>query len=359
MTLPEHIAALLQDLVAARGPCGQEDEVEAVCRTWLDQAGLSWWRDPAGNLITRLTGRDDADEQAIRIFIHLDEISFIIKRILPDGTVKLAALGSFSPAFLGQLPVEILADEKIVRGVLSLGSWHTGEETPDVWHAKHGNYDLNQYEVITGMDGQTLVENGVRPGARVVIAGQHRALWDMGTLIAGFALDNRAPITATLEACRLLLEADGPAVPVYVVFTREEELGSGTAGYAAGMLPGSVSVAIDVSPVSPDEYGNEVDPYPTIGYRDDYAVYNKPLADTLVAHALELEMLPGIGIFENYSSDASAAKRLGRTAQAGLIGIPMENTHGYEIIHPGAIANTAQLIAAYLNDPELSGRGGG
>lgn len=359
--MPPHLKELLQKLVAARGPCGQEDEVETVCRSWLDGHGLSWFTDPAGNLITRLvpTGNDpsviDGDEPAIRVFIHLDEISFMIKRIRADGTVKLAALGSFSPAFLGQLPVEILADETIVPGVLSLGSWHTGEETADVWHAKHGNYDLNQYEVITGMDGEALVASGVRPGARVVIAGQHRTLWDVGPLTAGFALDNRAPIAATLEACRILADSGGPAVPVYVVFTKEEELGSGTAGYAAGTLPGELSLAVDVAPVSPDEYGNEVDPYPTIGYRDDYAVYTKDVADALVAHALDLEMLPGIGIFENYSSDASAAKRLGRTAKAALVGIPMENTHGYEIIHSGAIENTARLLVAFLRDPQRSG----
>ena len=348
-----HIQQLLQKLVAARGPCGQEEEVEAVCRSWLEERGVACTNDAAGNLIATLAG-DGPTEDAVRVFVHLDEISFIIKRILADGTVKIGALGSFSPAFLGQLPVEILADDSIVRGVLSLGSWHTGEETSNVWHAKHGNYDLNQYEVITGMDGQTLVDSGVRPGCRVVIAGQHRALWDMGHLVAGFALDNRAPITATLEACSMLMDGDGPAVPVSLVFTREEELGSGTAGYAAGTLPGKLSLAVDVAPVSPDEYGNEVDPYPTIGYKDDYAVYNKEIADILVSHALRLQMLPGIGIFENYTSDSSAAKRLGRTAQAALVGIPMENTHGYEIIHSDAIENTARLLAAFLRDPDLS-----
>ena len=142
------------------------------------------------------------------------------------------------------------------------------------------------------------------------------------------------------------------------MFTREEELGSGTAGYASGTLPGSVSVAIDVSPVSPDEYGNEVDPYPTIGYRDDYAVYNKPLADTLVSHALQLEMLPGIGIFENYSSDASAAKRLGRTAQAASHRHP-HGEHARLRDHPQPARSRTPLscIAAYLNDPDLSSDG--
>ena len=326
--------ALLQSLVSARGPCGQEDEVAQLCRGWLDEHGIPHTTDAAGNIIARLAS-PGPDHEMIRVFVHMDEISFMIKRIFADGTIKIAQLGSFSPAFLGQMPVEILADDSIVRGVLSLGSWHTGEETSDVWHAKHGHFEISQYEVITGMDGEALFAAGVRPGKRVVVASQHRTLWDMGALIAGFALDNRAPITATMEACRLLVEGDGPAVPVAIVFTREEELGFGTAGYAAEALPGAVSLAVDVAPVSAHEYGNQVDADPCIGYRDDWAVYDKDLADHLVALGLGLGMLPGIGVFENYGSDASSAKRLGRTAKAALIGIPMENTHGYEVIHAG------------------------
>lgn len=349
--LREDLHRLLQDLVNARGPCGQEHEVRDVCETWLTNNGFDHYRDAAGVPICKIDGPGPADE-AIRIMVHLDEISFIIKRILADGTVKLAALGSFSPAFLGQVPVEILGHGEVVPGVLSLGSWHTGEETSAVWQAKHGSYEIHQYEVITGMDGEALIEAGVRPGCGVVVARQHRTLWYMGNLLAGYALDNRAPITATLEALRILREAGGPAVPVYVAFTAEEELGSGTAGYAAHHLPGALTLAVDVAPVSIEEYGNQMDPCPVIGYKDDYAVYTKSVADCLVERALELDLLPGIGVFENYSSDASAAKRLGGTARAGLIGIPMENTHGYEIIHARSIENTGQLLAAFLKAPD-------
>lgn len=345
------LKALLQDLLFARGPCGQEDEVRSVCAQWLTDAGLPHAQDAAGNLVCRLAPANEPedDSNAVRVFVHLDEISFLIKKILADGTVKLGALGSFSPAFLGQVPVEIMGDKDIVGGVLSLGSWHTGEETPDVWHAKHGNYDLHQYEVITGMDGDELISAGVRPGCRVVIARQHRALWHMGHLLAGYALDNRAPVTAVLDAAGRLASGGGPTNAVYLVFTGEEELGSGTASYAAKNLPGDLSIAVDVAPVSAEEYGNQMDPYPVIGYKDDYAVYTKAVADELLEVAFGLEMLPGVGIFENYSSDSSAAKRLGASANAALIAMPMENTHGYEIIHEDVVENTSRLLAAYLS----------
>jgi putative aminopeptidase FrvX len=350
--LRDDLHELLQEFVKARGPCGQEHEVREVCERWFAANGFESFRDETGHPVCRMDGPGD-DSDAINVFVHLDEISFLIKRILADGTVKLAALGSFSPAFLGQVPVEIMGQLGPVPGVLSLGSWHTGEETSDVWHAKHGSYEIHQYEVITGMDGETLIEAGVRPGSRVVIAQQQRQLWYMGDLLAGYALDNRAPIVATLEAMKLLRDAGGPAAPVYFVFTAEEELGSGTAGFAAHHLPGSLALAVDVAPVSPEEYGNQVDPYPVIGYKDDYAVYTKSVADRLVDQALELDMLPGVGVFENYSSDASAAKRLGAAAQAALVAMPMENTHGYEIIHSGVVENTARLLAAFLAAPGI------
>ena len=183
-TIAPHLRKLLQDLVNARGPCGQEEEVAEVCVKWFDGQGIETVTDDAGNLIARI-GPDRDEEKAIRVFVHLDEISFIIKRIMADGTIKVAALGSFSPAFLGQMPVEILGHDGIVPGVLSLGSWHTSEETADVWHAKHGQYDLHQYEVITGLDGESLISRGVRPGCGVVIARQHRTLWEMDPLVAG------------------------------------------------------------------------------------------------------------------------------------------------------------------------------
>lgn len=356
--LSSRMQSLLQDLLFARGPCGQEDEVREVCAAWLSSHRMRHETDAAGNLICRIPGRSETgSEQAIRVFVHLDEISFLIKKVLADGTVKLAALGSFSPAFLGQVPVEILGEGSIVPGVLSLGSWHTGQETSDVWHAKHGTYELHQYDLITGMDGEELFARGVRPGCRVVIARQHRTLWQMGSLVAGYALDNRAPVAATLEVARMLAESGGPAAPVYLVFTREEELGSGTASYAAHRLPGDLSIAVDVAPVSPEEYGNQMDPYPVIGYKDDYAVYTREVADRLLRVALDLGMLPGVGVFENYSSDSSAAKRLGATARAALISMPMENTHGYEIIHGEVVENTARLLAAFLQSPYHSTHG--
>src|SRR5690242_19510797 len=66
---------LLQSLVSARGPCGQEDEVRAVCLKHLTTADAVW-TDPAGNLIGKVEGKDRS--QAIRIFVHMDELSLIV-----------------------------------------------------------------------------------------------------------------------------------------------------------------------------------------------------------------------------------------------------------------------------------------
>jgi putative aminopeptidase FrvX len=47
---------LLQELLAAYGPCGAEDTVREVCRRELEPQVDEAWVDPAGNLVGSLHG---------------------------------------------------------------------------------------------------------------------------------------------------------------------------------------------------------------------------------------------------------------------------------------------------------------
>jgi putative aminopeptidase FrvX len=66
---------------------------------------------------------------------------------------------------------------------------------------------------------------------------------------------------------------------------------------------------------------------------------------------MDLGMVPQCASLEIYGSDATAAKIVGQTASAGLLCIPTENTHGYEIVQRTGIENCARLLAAYLMKP--------
>ena len=77
---------LLQDLLAAYGSGGQEDEVREVCRRALAPLVDELTVDAAGNLVGRLAGTGERDAPLIRVMAHMDELSMIVKRVEADGS---------------------------------------------------------------------------------------------------------------------------------------------------------------------------------------------------------------------------------------------------------------------------------
>jgi len=112
------IMTLLQELIYARGPCGQEDEVRVICERELRKFCDSVWFDEAGNVIGHMLARhqtkDNSGEvSSIRVMAHMDELGMIVKRVESNGTLRVNNLGGLKPGILGQGPVDqvtILAD---------------------------------------------------------------------------------------------------------------------------------------------------------------------------------------------------------------------------------------------------------
>ena len=72
---------LLQRLLSAYGPGGQEDDVRAICRRELEPLVDEPTVDPAGNLVGLLRGTGAADTPVVRVMAHMDELSMIVKRV--------------------------------------------------------------------------------------------------------------------------------------------------------------------------------------------------------------------------------------------------------------------------------------
>jgi len=141
-----------------------------------------------------------------------------------------------------------------------------------------------------------------------------------------------------------------PPADVYLVGTSGEEIGAGSACFASASLPGTVSLAVDVGPVAA-EYGTRLTRDPIIGYRDKHTVYTRSVCDRLAAVARGLGLDPQCAALENYGSDASIARKTGNAPKAGLLGVPTENTHGFEIVPREALAECARVLAGYLREP--------
>ena len=351
----DHLVSLLQELVYTRGPSGQEDEVRAVCERELQSLCDETWTDAAGNVIGLLRGTS-AQAPVIRVMAHLDELALVVKRVNEDGTLRVNPLGGIYPANYGQGPVEILADGGILPGVLSVGPQHTTADSARIWETKirGGNVamDWNHVYVFTRMTAAQLQAAGVHAGTRVVIARSRRAFWEVEDCIGGYFMDNRAAIAIAVGAAARMKDSGvRPAGDAYLVMTTCEEIGGHGAAYAARTLPGDVSLAVDSGPAC-EEYGVELNDQPVVVYGDVQGLYDKSIADRLLACGRELGMEPQCAYWQSYASDASMAKAVGQTPRAGLLCIPTENTHGYEIIPRNGLYRCVELLAAYLEKPE-------
>jgi putative aminopeptidase FrvX len=143
---------LLQELLWTYGPCGQEEAVRAVCARELQPLVDDMWTDDAGNLIGYISATSASSDEtgehehrhrstsgpspATRVTAHMDELTMLVKRVEPDGTLHLTQLGIMYPGNFGLGPVAVLGEHQTLTAVLTLGSEHTTQESPRIWETK-------------------------------------------------------------------------------------------------------------------------------------------------------------------------------------------------------------------------------
>lgn len=353
MTDDEHgYRKLLQELLLEYGPCGQEDAVRDLCRRELEPVVDETWVDAAGNLIGVLRGGDDPP---VRVMAHMDELSMLVKKVNPDGTLNLAPLGTMYPGNFGLGAVAILGFHKTLCGVLALGSEHTTAESPRIWRTKPDQgdkaLDWPDVYVFTGLSAREVEQAGVTPGTRVCIDRSRRTLLDVGHgYLGSYFLDDRAAATAALLCAAELRSGRGPAGDVYFVFTTNEEIGGLGGTFASRTLPGDLTLALEVGPTEP-EYGTSVSGGPIVAYSDAMCIYDKWVADRLMDIADEHGFAPQAAVLGAFESDASHSKSSGACAQAGLLCLPTMSTHGYEVIATTAIPAMTAVLVGFLERP--------
>jgi putative aminopeptidase FrvX len=364
---------LLQELLWTYGPCGQENAVRDVCARELQPAVDDMWTDDAGNLIGYIGAADrlgDSDDEATvndhrhrsaatarsgaatRVMAHMDELSMLVKRIEPDGSLHLTHLGTMYPGNFGLGPVAVLGDHETFTAVLTLGSEHTTKESPRIWETKPDGgdraLDWGHVYVFTGRSREELAAAGVQAGTRVCVDRSKRTLVDVGAYVGSYFLDDRAAVTALLHAARMLRDrGQRPANDAYLVFTTNEEIGGVGGSYASASLPGTLTLALEVGPTE-QEYGTSVTGGPIVGYNDALCVYDKDVADRLMRIAADRDLTPQAAALGAFESDASHAKANGLTPRAGLLCLPTLSTHGFEVMARSAIDDMASIVADFL-----------
>lgn len=335
--------ALLQEFVEIPGPPGQEEAIAEAFAFRVAELGFDPEMDAKGNV------RIAMGPGPFRVVVtaHLDEIAMIVREIEPGGQLRVAPLGGLHPWKLGEGPVQILSPDGPIDGVLGFGSIHTEDPAARAKRAGEGPVKWEHARVETYLEPRELVARGVRPGTRVVVHPMRRPLLKFQDRVAGPFLDDRADLVAMLLALEELKAH--PVSGVLFAATASEEVGGEGARWIMGEVRPEICIALELGP-SVSDAPVAIDPNPTVWTTDGYANMSAADGDLVARVAANLGLRPQWQALSRGGSDASCCAQLGLTARPITLGLPMQNSHGYEIMHTGAMTELGRLTAALLQE---------
>ena len=330
---------LLRSLTAIPAPPGQEGDLADYLASLLSELSYRSERDAKGNLIVKL----GSSPCKVLVTAHMDEIALMVRTIEPDGTLRVTSLGGLYPWKLGEGPVEILATDGPIMGVLGFGSIHTNAPGSRAQLGREKPLEWSSGSVFTGLGSDELTSLGVRPGTRVVVARQCRSIVEMGEFVAGYFLDDRADLVSWMMVLDKLSQVDG----VWFVASAAEEVGGEGAQYLMQSIRPEVCIALELGPYVPDA-PSQLNAAPSVWVNDGYSAPAAADLDLMDEVAASIDMEIQFQCFSRGGSDASCAASKGLCARPFTLGLPMENSHGFEIMHVNAMENLANLTVALI-----------
>ncbi len=341
----EEFLQFLETLLLTHSPSGHEEEMDAaltpVWREYADEA----YQDGFGNLIA--VRRGETRGRPLALVTHKDELGMIVKRMLPDGRLKLVSTSSAQPWIYGEGPVDVLGEKEIVEGVLSFGSRHVSAESRGVHAGKDGQLPgWPQVWVSTGRSEAELRRLGVDVGTPAVIGRRRKSPARIADCIGGYGLDCKGALAILREVMKATQGRKLKRDLYFIAAAREEE-GALGGKFAARELGVFHVVAVEIAPAA-EEYQTRNDERPVLLYKDGVCLYSEAGNRQLLAAALDAGVEMQRAVLSSFGSDASLPMKSGFVARSNCLCFPTENTHGYELACVSAMLNTARVLIRFI-----------
>lgn len=325
------IKKVLFDLSAASAVRGVADKAAQYFSPYVDSIEVG-----TDSVVGVLNGNSD---YSILIDAHLDEIGFIVTYIDEKGFLKVSAMGGIDARLLCSQAVVVHGKEDVVGFFCS---------TPP--HLKKDADQAPKTEdlyIDTGLGDD--LKKIVRVGDRVTFLQAPAQL--LGGRITGKSLDNRAGITALIEAARQLKNAESLPCNVIFLLSDQEELGCRGARTKAFELTPDEAIVVDVSfgdaADMPKEKTGELSKGAMIGISP---VLSRRVTDGLIKTAqhnnlqFQCEVMGG-----TTSTNADVISTAKSGIPCGLLSIPLRNMHTtVEVVDINDIQSTADIIVKYV-----------
>ncbi|MEL7089519.1 MAG: M20/M25/M40 family metallo-hydrolase [Planctomycetota bacterium] len=226
----------LLDLMRVPGLAGHEGRVRQALAERLQGLGVKATTDRMGNLFASF----DGDGPKVLVFAHMDQLGFVVRRIEPEGLLRLERLGGVPERALAGQEILVYGQRGLnVPGVIANKSHHA--TAPD---EKYRVLPYAEVFVDAGFASAAEAEAaGVQIGAPVVYAPAAQEVAQGRVL--GTSVDDRAGCAVLLElARRLKARTGGP--PVHLAFTVQEEFNLRGAQTLAQRLEPDIAIQLDL-----------------------------------------------------------------------------------------------------------------
>jgi putative aminopeptidase FrvX len=353
MPLKQRLVALTKELMLIPGLSGYETRVRKRLRQEMQTLGLQASTDRLGNLIATLQG--DPKAPSVMLFAHMDQLGFVVRKIEPNGFIRLERLGGVPERALASQEVLICVSEgKDVAAVIANKSHHA--TTPE---EKYRVVPYAELYVDAGFGSADDVRSaGVDVGSPVIYAPR---VFDLGDgLVAGTSVDDRAACAVMVEVARALKSA-AVNPTIHFVFSAQEEFNLRGALTSAQVLKPDVAIQLDLM-LATDT--------PDMGSRGDVRLGGGPAMSMYSFHGRGTlnGTIPHPALVKLFDETARSAKiNLQRSAHIGAltdssyvqlvgqgvasidIGFPCRYTHSsLEVCDPADLEQLTQLLIAAL-----------
>lgn len=237
--IKEDFFALLKDMTLIPALSGYEEPMARYLKDAFAPSVREVSIDTAGNVIARIPGSDAAAPR-LMVFAHMDQLGFVVRRILEGGLIQIERLGGIPEKVLPGLRVLIQGEKgQSVSGVIGAKSHHATKA-----EEKYIVTPYTELYVDIGASSKNDVQKlGIEVGCPVVYQPGFEKL--QGDRVCATSVDDRGGCAVLIKLAEYFAEHP-PKSTLYLVGTVQEEFNLRGAMVAASRIKPDAAIALDI-----------------------------------------------------------------------------------------------------------------
>lgn len=240
MLLSKDELKILEELTQIFGPSGDEGLVRDYLKRHYHDLGLETYEDNLGSIIA-LKKSKNPNAKKVLLVAHMDEVGFMVSKILSNGAVMVLPLGGHNPqALLSNRVILKTQKGEFYHGLINALPPHLLKDSSRATQINEMVFDFG----FTSKE--EALNNGIRIGDSIICEGEFKVL-NEGKRLLSKAFDDRLGLALGLEVLKELKDVDLD-FDLYVGGSVQEEVGCRGALTSSYKVHPDLAIVVDCSP---------------------------------------------------------------------------------------------------------------